>query len=105
MYYLCLIPVLYLGNLHHSQYCDKLKKIVEFLGNRLTTDEITNIWNLQVRTRISYLHIHGLFALLFLGRSKPGISRQHTQSSISSHWEAHFVTDGPSIPADSEGTT
>ena len=36
------------GNLHQSQYCDKLKSIVEFLGPKLSMDELTTMWEMQV---------------------------------------------------------
>ena len=40
-----LIP---LGNLHQSQYCDRIKVLVEFLGTKLSLDELTTIWKMQV---------------------------------------------------------
>ena len=36
-----------LGSLHHSQYCDKLKKVVEFAGSKLGLDELSTIWSMQ----------------------------------------------------------
>ncbi|XP_065183511.1 ubiquitin carboxyl-terminal hydrolase 24-like [Sycon ciliatum] len=35
------------GNLHQTQYCERLKAIMEFLGDKLTLEELSNIWNLQ----------------------------------------------------------
>ena len=43
-----LLPFLCPGNLHQSQYCDKLKSIVEFLGPKLSVDELTTMWEMQV---------------------------------------------------------
>ena len=37
------------GNLHQSQYCDRIKVLVEFLGTKLSLDELTTIWKMQVR--------------------------------------------------------
>jgi len=36
------------GNIDQVQYCDKIKNIVEFLGTRLSEDELTKIWKMQV---------------------------------------------------------
>ena len=36
------------GNLHQSQYCDRIKVLVEFLGTKLSLDELTTIWKMQV---------------------------------------------------------
>ena len=37
-----------IGNLHQSQYTEKLKSIVEFLGPKLSMEELTTIWEMQV---------------------------------------------------------
>ena len=34
------------GNIDQVQYTDRIKAIVEFLGPKLSADELTNIWNL-----------------------------------------------------------
>ena len=34
------------GNIDQVQYTDRIKAIVEFLGPRLSSEELTNIWNL-----------------------------------------------------------
>jgi len=36
------------GNLHHPQYCDKIKSIVEFLNIKLSLEELSTIWEMQV---------------------------------------------------------
>lgn len=35
------------GNIDQAQYCDKIKGIVDFLGSRLSVDELTMIWRMQ----------------------------------------------------------
>ena len=36
------------GNIDQVQYCDKIKNIVDFLGTRLSDDELMKIWKMQV---------------------------------------------------------
>lgn len=36
------------GNLHQSQYCEKIKSILEFLGQQLSMEELTTMWEMQV---------------------------------------------------------
>lgn len=36
------------GNIDQAQYCDKIKGIVDFLGSKLSVDELTMIWRMQV---------------------------------------------------------
>ena len=36
------------GNIDQTQYCDKIKNLVDFLGRRLTREELAKIWNMQV---------------------------------------------------------
>ena len=51
------------GNLHHSQYCDKLRSIVEFLGVRLSLDELTSIWEMQVNENpVQVENVHSILA-------------------------------------------
>lgn len=45
-YLFCVIS--FLGNIDQGQYCEKIKNIVEFLGMRLSNDELTTIWKMQV---------------------------------------------------------
>ncbi|XP_070196439.1 ubiquitin carboxyl-terminal hydrolase 24-like isoform X2 [Littorina saxatilis] len=35
------------GNIDQAQYCDKIKGIVDFLGSRLSVDELAMIWKMQ----------------------------------------------------------
>ena len=36
------------GNLHHTQYTDKLRSILEALGTSLSLEELDTIWGHQV---------------------------------------------------------
>ncbi|XP_046339329.2 ubiquitin carboxyl-terminal hydrolase 24-like isoform X2 [Haliotis rufescens] len=35
------------GNIDQAQYCDKIKGLVDFLGSKLSLDELTMIWKMQ----------------------------------------------------------
>ena len=37
-----------IGNIDQVQYCDKIKNIVDFLGTRLSDEELMKIWKMQV---------------------------------------------------------
>ena len=51
------------GNLHHSQYCDKLRSIVEFLGVRLSLEELSSIWEMQVDGNpVQVENVHSILA-------------------------------------------
>ena len=43
---------MFLGNIDQVQYCDKIKNIVDFLGVKLSIDELTKIWEMQVCAKI-----------------------------------------------------
>ena len=54
---------LVLGSLHHAQYCEKLKKIVEFAGTKISTEEMTTIWNMQTGKHVTIIdNIHTIIA-------------------------------------------
>lgn len=36
------------GNIDQAQYCDRIKGIIELLGSKLSLDELTKIWRIQV---------------------------------------------------------
>ena len=36
------------GNIDQSQYCEKIKTIVEFIGDRIKSEEISALWEMQV---------------------------------------------------------
>ena len=40
------------GNIDQVQYTDRIKAIVEFLGPKLSPEELTNIWNLGEVTTV-----------------------------------------------------
>ena len=40
------------GNIDQVQYTDRIKAIVEFLGPKLSPEELTNIWNLGEVTKV-----------------------------------------------------
>ena len=43
------------GNIDQVQYTDRIKAIVEFLGPKLSPEELTNIWNLgEVNEDLNY---------------------------------------------------
>jgi len=51
------------GNLHQSQYCNKLQSIVEFLGTKLSLDELSTIWEMQVdKNPVQVENVHGILA-------------------------------------------
>eukprot|EP00795_Rhopilema_esculentum_P004483 gene4483-20726_t len=41
------LSIAFQSSLHQHQYCEKLKKVVEFVGARLSNDELTTIWTMQ----------------------------------------------------------
>ncbi|RMZ93223.1 ubiquitin carboxyl-terminal hydrolase 24, partial [Brachionus plicatilis] len=56
------------GNLDQAQYCDKLKSIVEFLGNRISHDEIKTLWQMQFNKPSSI--VDNLYSLISIVTSK-----------------------------------
>lgn len=54
-----------IGSLHHAQYCEKLKKIVEFAGAKISLDELTTIWEMQTEKHVTVIdNIHSIIASL-----------------------------------------
>ena len=43
------------GNIDQVQYCDKIKNIVDFLGTKLSVDELTKIWRMQVSVLYTFV--------------------------------------------------
>ncbi|CAK8688756.1 unnamed protein product [Clavelina lepadiformis] len=41
------------GHIDQSQYCDKIKKVVEFIGDKLNSDELAQLWKLQNNASLS----------------------------------------------------
>lgn len=56
------------GNLDQAQYCDKLKTIVEFLGNKISIDEIASLWKMQFNKPSSL--VDNLYSLISIVTSK-----------------------------------
>ena len=52
------------GNIDQVQYTDRIKAIVEFLGPRLSAEELTNIWNLGEGGENSHVqdNVHGIIS-------------------------------------------
>ena len=49
------------GNIDQVQYTDRIKAIVEFLGPKLSPDELTNIWNLG---EVKNINLRPLYLLI-----------------------------------------
>ncbi|KAK1164225.1 ubiquitin carboxyl-terminal hydrolase 24 isoform X3 [Acipenser oxyrinchus oxyrinchus] len=41
------------GNIDQAQYCDRIKGIIELLGSKLSLDELSKIWRIQVGSNCS----------------------------------------------------
>ncbi|PIK60872.1 putative ubiquitin carboxyl-terminal hydrolase 24 [Apostichopus japonicus] len=51
------------GNIDQTQYCDKLKVIVEFIGSKLSAEELTKIWKMQNDQPLTVVdNIHDIMA-------------------------------------------
>lgn len=51
------------GSLHHAQYCEKLQKIVEFASSKISLEEFTTIWSMQIGKHITVIdNIHSIIA-------------------------------------------
>ncbi|EGV91717.1 Ubiquitin carboxyl-terminal hydrolase 24 [Cricetulus griseus] len=51
------------GNIDQAQYCDRIKGIIELLGSKLSLDELTKIWKIQVRQSSTVIeNIHTIIA-------------------------------------------
>ena len=58
-----ILSVVLEGNIDQVQYTDRIKAIVEFLGPRLSPDELTNIWNLGEGENSHVMdNVHGVLA-------------------------------------------
>jgi len=42
------------GNIDQAQYCERIKGIIELLGSKLSLDELSKIWKIQVGTRRAF---------------------------------------------------
>lgn len=51
------------SNIDQAQYMDKIKSIIEFVGQRLSIEELTKIWSMQDRQNCQVVdNIHGIMA-------------------------------------------
>lgn len=73
------------GNIDQAQYCERIKGIIELLGSKLSLDELSKIWRIQVRpnnthTHTSPLHDHidSLCCFFQAGQSSTVIENIHT---------------------------
>lgn len=58
-----ILSVVLEGNIDQVQYTDRIKAIVEFLGPRLSPEELTNIWNLGEDENSHVMdNVHGVLA-------------------------------------------
>lgn len=46
------------GNIDQAQYCERIKGIIELLGSKLSLDELSKIWRIQVSTEITYMFFY-----------------------------------------------
>lgn len=45
------------GNIDQAQYCERIKGIIELLGSKLSLDELSKIWRIQVSPS-AHTHTH-----------------------------------------------
>lgn len=45
------------GNIDQAQYCERIKGIIELLGSKLSLDELSKIWKIQVSSTLSLLSL------------------------------------------------
>lgn len=41
------------GNIDQAQYCERIKGIIELLGSKLSLDELSKIWRIQVSSTVA----------------------------------------------------
>ena len=51
------------GNIDQAQYCERIKGIIELLGSKLSLDELSKIWRIQVRVSNNNTHVCDLFII------------------------------------------
>lgn len=55
------VIVLITGNIDQMQYCDKVKNLVEHLGTKLSLEELSKIWRMQVLKAILLISFFNYF--------------------------------------------
>eukprot|EP00731_Ephydatia_muelleri_P019119 Em0011g1159a len=74
------------GNLHQTQYCDKIKSLLEFLGTKLTVEELEGIWVMQAdKNPVQVENVHGILAAA-ASRFPPALL-DHLFQLIQKSWE------------------
>ncbi len=56
------------GNIDQSQYCEKIKTIVEFIGDRINNEEISTLWNMQYNKSMSL--VDNLYMIIGIAATK-----------------------------------
>ncbi|XP_057299797.1 ubiquitin carboxyl-terminal hydrolase 24-like isoform X2 [Hydractinia symbiolongicarpus] len=57
------ISVAFSSSLHHDQYCEKLKNVVEFACAKISTEELTTIWQMQTGKHVTVVdNIHTIIS-------------------------------------------
>ena len=57
------MKLVFIGSLHHAQYCEKLQKIVDFVGSKISLEELTTIWKMQNGKHITVIdNIHSIIS-------------------------------------------
>ncbi|XP_065904481.1 ubiquitin carboxyl-terminal hydrolase 24-like isoform X2 [Dysidea avara] len=75
------------GNLHHPQYCDKIKSIVEFLNIKLSLEELSTIWEMQVdKNPVQVDNIHSILTFAAFRFSAQQVD--HLFQLIQQSWES-----------------
>ena len=73
------------GNIDQVQYTDRIRSIVEFLGPRLSTDELTKMWNLQ---ETSPNVMDNVYSIMSGAANKFSLAQfEHLTSLIKEKWE------------------
>lgn len=73
------------SNIDQAQYMDKIKSIIEFIGPRLSLEELTKIWSMQDRQNCQVVdNIHGIMAAASTKFSQQQF--EHLLTLISKAW-------------------
>ncbi|KFM65450.1 Ubiquitin carboxyl-terminal hydrolase 24, partial [Stegodyphus mimosarum] len=74
------------GNIDQVQYTDKIKGIVEFMGHRLSIEELTKIWNMQVGQNAQL--IDNIHSIMTAAASKFSMDQfDHLLNLVQERWQ------------------